>query len=185
MLRFSDEEYDDAFITTIGVDFKLKTIEMDSKILKLQIWDTAGQERFKAITRAYYRDTHGVIIVYDITDKESFDNIKQWLFEVDQWCGDNVSILIVGNKSDLADRREVSYEEASSFAEELQIEYIETSAKNATNIDEAFHRMAKTIKSKQVEMYPKRPDSSIGGDLDSKPLISGSDDYTKRCCVLL
>merc|ERR1712190_187477 len=133
-----------------------KTLELDSKIIKLQIWDTAGQERFMNITRSYYRGAQRIIIVYDITDSESFHNIKQWLFEIDRYAANDVSILIIGNKSDLAEKREVSKDAAEEFANDLGIEYIETSAKNADNIEEAFHQMAKTIKAKHVNIVSKK-----------------------------
>ena len=192
-MRFADDEFDHSFITTIGVDFKLKTIEMedDNKIAKIQIWDTAGQDRFRAVTRSYYRGAHGIIIVYDITDKESFDNIKQWLFEIDRYASDDASILVIGNKSDLNEKREVEYDVASEYCNELGIEYIETSAKDSLNIDIAFHKMAKIIKDKQLRMnnfnginsWNANNQSHKISDFHSKPLIG--DGNNKRCCVIL
>ncbi|CAM0958698.1 unnamed protein product [Alopecurus aequalis] len=84
LLRFADDAYVDTYISTIGVDFKIRTVELDGKSVKLQIWDTAGQERFRTITSSYYRGAHGIIIVYDVTDMESFNNVKQWLSEIDR-----------------------------------------------------------------------------------------------------
>ena len=107
LLRFSDDSYVDSYISTIGVDFKIRTLEMDGKTIKLQIWDTAGQERFRTITSSYYRGAHGIIIVYDITDMESFNNVKQWLSEIDKYANDSVRKLLVGNKCDLAESRVV------------------------------------------------------------------------------
>ncbi|KHN83981.1 Ras-related protein Rab-1A [Toxocara canis] len=147
LLRFADDTYTESYISTIGVDFKIRTIELDGKTIKLQIWDTAGQERFRTITSSYYRgahgiivvyditdqwDTagqerfrtitssyyrgaHGIIVVYDITDQESFNNVKQWLQEIDRYACENVNKLLVGNKCDLTSKRAVEYNSAKAF----------------------------------------------------------------------
>ncbi|XP_021285725.1 GTP-binding protein YPTM2-like isoform X2 [Herrania umbratica] len=112
LLRFADDSYLDSYISTIGVDFKIRTVEQDGKTIKLQIWDTAGQERFRTITSSYYRGAHGIIIVYDVTDQESFNNVKQWLSEIDRYASENVNKLLVGNKCDLTANKVVSYETA-------------------------------------------------------------------------
>ena len=104
LLRYVDETYQESYISTIGVDFKIKTIELDGKVIKLQIWDTAGQERFRTITSTYYRGTHGVIVVYDVTSGESFANVKRWLHEIDQNC-EVVNRILVGNKNDDPERK--------------------------------------------------------------------------------
>merc|ERR1712088_1249121 len=96
----------------IGVDFKIRTIELDGKTIKLQIWDTAGQERFRTITSSYYRGAHGIIVVYDVTDQESFNNVKQWLQEIDRYACENVNKLLVGNKCDLTTKKAVDVEQA-------------------------------------------------------------------------
>ncbi|KAH0913754.1 hypothetical protein HID58_037075 [Brassica napus] len=146
LLRFSDDSYVESYISTIGVDFKIRTVEQDGKTIKLQIWDTAGQERFRTITSSYYRGAHGIIIVYDVTDQESFNNVKQWLSEIDRYASDNVNKLLVGNKCDLAENRAVPYETAKAFADEIGIPFMETSAKDATNVEQAFMAMSASIK---------------------------------------
>lgn len=146
LLRFADDTYTESYISTIGVDFKIRTIDLDGKTIKLQIWDTAGQERFRTITSSYYRGAHGIIVVYDTTDLESFNNVKQWLHEIDRYASDNVNKLLVGNKSDLTSKRAVSFDQAKEFADSLGIEFIETSAKNSTNVEKAFMMMASQIK---------------------------------------
>uniref|UniRef100_A0A7S1TRZ4 Uncharacterized protein n=2 Tax=Phaeomonas parva TaxID=124430 RepID=A0A7S1TRZ4_9STRA len=146
LLRFADDTYTESYISTIGVDFKIRTIEQEGKTIKLQIWDTAGQERFRTITSSYYRGAHGIIVVYDVTDMESFNNVKQWLHEIDRYASENVNKLLVGNKADLEDKRVVTTEAAQEFAESLGIEFIETSAKDRLNVEEAFTMMASQIK---------------------------------------
>ncbi|GMH25670.1 hypothetical protein Nepgr_027513 [Nepenthes gracilis] len=112
LLRFADDSYVDSYISTIGVDFKIRTVELDGKTIKLQIWDTAGQERFRTITSSYYRGAHGIIIVYDVTEMESFNNVKQWLNEIDRYANDSVCKLLVGNKCDLVENKVVDRETA-------------------------------------------------------------------------
>ncbi|KAJ2389876.1 ras GTPase [Coemansia sp. RSA 2603] len=146
LLRFADDTYTESYISTIGVDFKIRTIELEGKTVKLQIWDTAGQERFRTITSSYYRGAHGIIVVYDVTDNETFSNVKQWLQEIDRYASEGVNKLLVGNKCDLEDGRKVSYTEAEEFAKQLSIPFLETSAKDSTNVETAFLTMAKQIK---------------------------------------
>ena len=146
LLRFADNTYTDSYISTIGVDFKIRTVEIDGKTVKLQIWDTAGQERFRTITSSYYRGAHGIIVVYDVTDKVSFNNVKQWLGEIDRYACQSVNKLLVGNKADLAEKRVVDFNEAKEFADSLRIPFLETSAKSAQNVEEAFMTMTKQIK---------------------------------------
>ena len=139
MLRFADDTYTESYISTIGVDFvspltccavsrmltcpnglqKIRTIDLDGKTIKLQIWDTAGQERFRTITSSYYRGAHGIIVVYDVTDTDSFDNVKQWLHEIDRCACENVNKLLVGNKSDLTTKKAVDYNTAKVCSQAL------------------------------------------------------------------
>jgi len=157
LLRFADDTYTESYISTIGVDFKIRTVELDGKTIKLQIWDTAGQERFRAITSSYCRGAHGSIVVYDVTDVESFNNVKQWLHEIDRYASESVNKLLVGNKSDLASKRAVSFEAGKEFADSLGIEFVETSAKNATNVEKAFMAMSSQIKQKMKTQPSKDP----------------------------
>eukprot|EP00601_Ochromonadales_sp_CCMP2298_P003559 CAMPEP_0173176690 /NCGR_PEP_ID=MMETSP1141-20130122/4601_1 /TAXON_ID=483371 /ORGANISM="non described non described, Strain CCMP2298" /LENGTH=206 /DNA_ID=CAMNT_0014099059 /DNA_START=83 /DNA_END=701 /DNA_ORIENTATION=+ len=162
LLRFADDTYTESYISTIGVDFKIRTIDLDAKTIKLQIWDTAGQERFRTITSSYYRGAHGIIVVYDTTDLESFNNVKQWLHEIDRYASENVNKLLVGNKSDLTSKRAVSYEQAKEFADSLGIAFIETSAKSSTNVEKAFMTMASQIK----ERYKSQPAGGAGAGVN-------------------
>merc|ERR1711871_1164860 len=119
LLRFADDTYTDSYISTIGVDFKIRTIELDGKTIKLQIWDTAGQERFRTITSSYYRGAHGIIVVYDVTEMDSFTNVKQWLHEIERYASEGVNKLLVGNKADLVTKKQVETQTAKEFADSL------------------------------------------------------------------
>jgi len=178
LLRFADDTYTESYISTIGVDFKIRTIEMEGKTIKLQIWDTAGQERFRTITSSYYRGAHGIIIVYDCTDKESFSNVKHWMQEIEKYASDSVNKLLVGNKNDLASKKVVSYDEAKELADSLGIRFLETSAKNAHNVEQAFQVMAGEIK-KRVGSQPQPARGGTGGRTvgASQPVQNGG-----GCC---
>ena len=135
------------FITTIGIDFKIKTIELDGKVIKLQIWDTAGQERFRTITTSYFRGAQGILLVYDVTDRGSFDNIRNWVAQIQQHADLNVNKILVGNKVDVPEgKRVVSEEEGKRLADEYGIQCFQTSAKNNINVQEAFNAIARAVK---------------------------------------
>ncbi|KAG9510254.1 Ras-related protein Rab-35 [Fragariocoptes setiger] len=144
LLRFADNSYTGNYITTIGVDFKIRTITIDNQRVKLQIWDTAGQERFRTITSTYYRGTHGVVVVYDVTNAKSFKSIQRWLLEIDQYC-ESVNRILVGNKNDDPPRKVVSTDEARSLAYSYRIDLVETSAKDDVNVEEVFTRITKSM----------------------------------------
>ena len=137
-------------MNSIGVDFKLKNIEIDSKKIKLQIWDTAGQERFKTITTSYYKGAHAILVVFDITDRDSFDHIRNWMADIDKFGKEGVLRILVGNKCDLEHTRQVRKEEGNEIANKYGIKYIETSAKDTINIDDLFISTAKYLLSKQI-----------------------------------
>jgi len=170
LLRFADDTYTESYISTIGVDFKIRTIELDGKTIKLQIWDTAGQERFRTITSSYYRGAHGIIVVYDVTDQESFNNVKQWLQEIDRYACENVNKLLVGNKCDLTTKKVVDYTSAKEYADQLGIPFLETSAKNATNVEQAFMTMAAEIKNRVGPPAAAQAGATGGFKPDSKPV---------------
>jgi len=122
LMQFSENKFTNNFYNTIGVDYvrrrlaqKVKYVECDGQKVKLQIWDTAGQDRFKTITSSYYRGAHGIVIVYDVTDRDSFEAVKNWIGEIDKYSDEKVFKFLVGNKCDLADRRQVSTEEGRKY----------------------------------------------------------------------
>jgi len=158
LLRFAEDSFRQDFSATIGVDYRVRTTVINNKTVKLQIWDTAGQEQFRTITAAYYRKADGIITVFDVTNSESFDDVESWLTEANMHIVPNTYIakLLVGNKADLADKRQVSTQTAQQFADKLKIQYLETSAKTATNIEAAFMTIAKELVEHRV---PDKPDS--------------------------
>lgn len=147
LVRFVEDKFSPSFITTIGIDFKIKTVDINGKKIKLQLWDTAGQERFRTITTAYYRGAMGIILVYDVTDERTFANVKQWFKTVSDHANDDAQLLLVGNKSDM-DTRLVSFEQGESLAKELGIPFVESSAKDDTNVNEIFFTLARLIQGK-------------------------------------
>eukprot|EP00271_Cylindrocystis_brebissonii_P013515 TRINITY_DN33381_c0_g1_i1.p1 TRINITY_DN33381_c0_g1~~TRINITY_DN33381_c0_g1_i1.p1 ORF type:complete len:203 (+),score=35.17 TRINITY_DN33381_c0_g1_i1:195-803(+) len=175
LLRFADDSYLESYISTIGVDFKIRTVDLDGKTIKLQIWDTAGQERFRTITSSYYRGAHGIIVVYDVTDQESFNNVKQWLNEIDRYASESVNKLLVGNKCDLTAKKVVDYQTAKAFADEIGIPFLETSAKNATNVEQAFMTMAAEIKNRMASQpaLSNKPNTVRPGESRPLPQKSG------------
>jgi Ras-related protein Rab-8A len=144
--RYVDNEFENAHLQTVGLDFKLKNIQLDDgNSLKAQIWDTAGQERFHSITRNYFKNAHGIILIYDVTLIESFHNVKNWIKQIKKEASDKVSIILVGNKIDMENERVVSNEEGEKIADEYGLKFFECSAKTGVNIEQIFKEVAKKI----------------------------------------
>uniref|UniRef100_A0AAY5KC40 small monomeric GTPase n=2 Tax=Protacanthopterygii TaxID=41705 RepID=A0AAY5KC40_ESOLU len=145
LFRFSDDAFNTTFISTIGIDFKIKTVELQGKKIKLQIWDTAGQERFHTITTSYYRGAMGIMLVYDITNAKSFENISKWLRNIDEHANEDVERMLLGNKCDMEDKRVVPKAKGEQIAREHGIRFFETSAKANISIEKAFLTLAEDI----------------------------------------
>ncbi|XP_034032355.1 ras-related protein Rab-8B-like [Thalassophryne amazonica] len=145
LFRFSEDSFNTTFISTIGIDFKIRTIELEGKRVKLQIWDTAGQERFRTITTAYYRGAMGIMLVYDICNEKSFENIKNWIRNIEEHASSDVEKMILGNKCDMTDRRQVSKDRGEKLAIDYGVKFLETSAKSSLNVEEAFYTMGRDI----------------------------------------
>ncbi|KAJ9458201.1 Ras-like GTP-binding protein YPT1 [Diplonema papillatum] len=152
LYRYSDNDWSPIYVATIGVDFKMDMFETQGKIVKLQMWDTAGQERFKTICAAYYRGAHSVMLVYDVTNRETFDNVKKWMAEVEHYARPNLPMILVGNKCDRVSDRVVSADEADIFAEKHGMEHVEVSAKSAANVHEAFRKLVDKALEQRVEI---------------------------------
>jgi len=145
LLQFTDKRFTPVHDLTIGVEFGSRTLTIDGNQVKLQIWDTAGQEKFRSITRSYYRGAAGALLVYDITRRDTYDHLTSWLEDCRKYSNQNLTIMLVGNKSDLETKREVSKEEGEAFAKKHDLFFLETSAKTAFNVESAFLETARKI----------------------------------------
>ncbi|XP_037551793.1 ras-related protein Rab-19-like [Nematolebias whitei] len=144
---------------TIGVDFTVRTVNIEGKKVKIQVWDTAGQERFRTITQSYYRSAHGAMIAYDITRDSTFDSVSHWIKEVELYGAANIVLVLIGNKCDLENERQVPFERACNLAKDRGIlAALETSAKESQNVEEAFLMMARELMSRNG-LHIQRVDS--------------------------
>ena len=152
LMRYTDNTFQEIHMSTIGLDYKLKNVQLDDgKIVKIQIWDTAGQDRFRSITKNYYKGAHGIILIYDITNQKTFENVKNWINQIKEEVSNKVTIILVGNKIDDEDHRVVSTEQGEKMAKDFGLMFFECSAKSGVNIDSTFNELVK----KTVENYSK------------------------------
>uniref|UniRef100_A0A8D2LLC5 small monomeric GTPase n=1 Tax=Varanus komodoensis TaxID=61221 RepID=A0A8D2LLC5_VARKO len=143
LVRFKDGAFlAGSFISTVGIDFRNKVLNVDGVRVKLQIWDTAGQERFRSVTHAYYRDAHALLLLYDVTNRASFDNIQAWLTEIHEYAKQDVVLMLLGNKVS-SPERVVRREDGEKLAKEYGVPFMETSARSGLNVDLAFVAIAK------------------------------------------
>ena len=160
LMKYTDKTFQDIHMATIGLDYRLRSMKLKSgKSIKLQIWDTAGQDRFRAITKNYYKGSHGIILIYDITNTQSFENVKTWVNQIREEASSNVIIYIAGNKVDMEDERKVDREDGEKLAEELGFPFVETSAKNGININETFEDLVERI-DKVYGNIPQKPNKN-------------------------
>ncbi|XP_036429221.1 ras-related protein Rab-26 [Colossoma macropomum] len=152
LVRFKDGAFlAGSFISTVGIDFRNKVLNIDGVKVKLQIWDTAGQERFRSVTHAYYRDADALLLLYDVTNKTSFHNIQAWLTEIHDFAQENVVLMLLGNKADSTHERVVKREEGEKLAKEFGVPFMETSAKSGLNVELAFTAAAKELKYREMK----------------------------------
>ncbi|KAJ6640560.1 Ras-related protein Rab-37, partial [Pseudolycoriella hygida] len=152
LVRFRDGTFlSGNFVATVGIDFRNKIVALESTRVKLQIWDTAGQERFRSVTHAYYRDAHALLLLYDVTNKVSFDNIRAWLGEIREYAQEDVVIILLGNKADCPER-EIRREDGERLAREYNVSFLETSAKTGLNVELAFLTVAKKLKNRNNDI---------------------------------
>ena len=173
LLRFTEDSFTTTFLTTIGIDFKIKIINLENKLIKLQIWDTAGQERFRTITKTYYKGAHGIILTYDVTDQDSFKNIRNWIKQIEANAQGNVKRVLVGNKCDKPDRV-VTEEEGKKLADDYSMSFFETSAKTNKNVTEVFYHLTKEI------LKANEGNKELGGKKLTK--TDNSKEGKRRCC---
>lgn len=162
LMRYADGTFPSSYISTIGVDFKIRTTDVNGKVIKLMMWDTAGQEKFKTITTSYYRGANAIIIVYDVSDLDTFQNLNSWIHDVETHCSQDVLLVIAGNKCDLVKERCVSKEQAEEFTRKIGCEHIEVSAKiGGENVDKLFNSLA-------TKFQVIRAEAELGSKRDTK-----------------
>ena len=163
--RYTKDQFGGVYLTTVGMDFQDKIIELEDKKVRLQVWDTAGQERFRNVTKSYFQSSHGLLVVYDISDKESFDKINFWMENIKNNAPENAKLILVGNKCDLANERKVTIEDGENKARNYNIKFFESSAKDGTNVNELFFYLANEI---YQDEKTKGKDNKKTVQLDSK-----------------
>jgi len=181
LTRFADDQFSDSYVTTIGVDFRFKTMIVCDKITKVQVWDTAGQERYRSITNAYYRGAEAIMIVFDMTNRDSFTHIQDWMEEIIKYTGKDVVIIVGANKSDLNDKK-VKKEEMEEFTKKKGIKIFECSAKTGDGVENAFKYMVETLIKKNDKNSKEKNNIN-----NSKHLKNSNDENNKNiskkgCC---
>ena len=172
LMRYSDNVFVENYITTIGLDYKLKSIKLDSgKVIKVQLWDTAGQDKYRTIAKNYYKGSHGILLLYDVTKLSSFENIREWIQDIRQEVSEKAIIFLIGNKIDLEEKRKITKEKGEELAEEYKIPFFEASAKSGENVDEVF----KALYQKIIEVYGDL-EREKGSKLNKKQKNKG------KCC---
>jgi Ras-related protein Rab-11A len=181
--RFVQNEFSNDCRATVGVELSTKSYKINDKVIKLHLWDTAGQERFKSITSAYYKGAKGAVIVYDITNSESFSHIDKWLREIRELGGKGISVIICGNKSDLEDSRQVSKDEGIEKSQSNGLIFLETSALNSSNIEEAFQRLLIEIYNSTIKQaISKQEEDFTQGDTLKIDVKKEDEKKKKGCC---
>ena len=172
LMRYSDNVFVENYITTIGLDYKLKNVKLDSgKTIKVQLWDTAGQDKYRTIAKNYFKGSHGILLLYDITKQSSFNNIREWIQDIREEVSPKAIIFLIGNKIDLADQRKISKEKGIELAEEYKLPFFEASAKSGENVDEVFKALYKKI-------------SEVYGDLEREmgSKLNKRKKNQRKCC---
>jgi small GTP-binding protein len=186
LTKFKNNKFNPKYQCTINVDIQMDSINIDEEnIVDLQIWDTCGQETFRNLTRQYYNNSQGCLLVFDLTDRYSFEKLEDWIKDIQQFGARNCVVMLVGNKADLINNRVVSFDEASELAKKYQLDYIETSAKNGMNISFIFTYIASVIlKNNQEEEYTKNNINYTNGVVISNNtiIINNNCDHKKKCC---
>ena len=172
LMRYSDNVFVENYITTIGLDYKLKYVQLESgETIKVQLWDTAGQDRYRTIAKNYYKGSHGILLLYDITKISSFDNIREWIKNIREEVYENAIIFLIGNKIDKAEDRQISTEQGQKLAEEYNLPFFETSAKSGENVDEIFKALYQKISEVYVDIQKEKGEK-----------LTNKNKKGKKCC---
>ena len=178
--KYIKNEFREDFYATIGVEFSHKKFIVENRKIKAQIWDTAGQERYKAITRAYYKGAKGAFIVYDITRKETFDDVDKWRNELISSCNQEITVMLIGNKCDLEDQREISKEQGEEKAKSFGFSFLETSALSGENLEKGFQMLIEEIYQKYKVEQSKSDEINLNSGAEEIKI--GKMNIKKKCC---
>lgn len=190
LMRFCEHKFDTNFLLTIGVDFKTKIVETGGVRLKVQVWDTAGQERFRTITPAYFRSAMGIVLTYDVTNAQTFANLRRWMHSVKEYTDANVPIILVGNKCDLTTKIEVPRQRGEDLAADFAVPFFEASAKQNVNVDEAFLCIADLVRDarfpsssiQNADTDPTTPQAAETVKLSAENVNRSSGAIRRKCC---
>ena len=174
LLRYCENSFQESHLTTIGLDFRLKTIILeDKRKIKVQIWDTAGEDRFRAITRNYYRGANGILLIYDVTDQQSFEHVRDWVEKIKEETSEGIIIYLVANKIDQTNKRIITNADGNKIAEEFKIKYFETSAKTSTGVTEVFESLVKEMDDYYMSRHKEEMETIH---------LNKKDKNKKKCC---
>ena len=176
LTRYADNTYKEDYLSTIGMDYKIKNYELeDGRIIKLYIWDTAGQDKFRSITSNYYKGADGIILIYDITDRKTFNSVRNWINNIQEEAPDKVALVLAGNKVDDEKNREVQESQGKKIADEYSLPFFECSAKSDINVTQTFDALIKKV----VQINPKNKE---GQKLKQNRHNGNNEDEKKKCC---
>ena len=184
LLRYTDDIFRENMLPTFGLDVRYKYVQKDNIYIRLDLWDTAGQEKFRSITPNYYKGSHGILLVYDITNESSFFRLKNWMEDINDKSKSKIKVVIVGNKLDLEEKREITKKSLKSFADEYEVPYFETSALTGKGVEESFDKLI------EILLKKNEINESIDEESDSKrnsinlqiPNSNGNNNEKKNGC---
>ena len=182
--KYIDDIFEENQISTIGVEYKVKSLIINGRKINLRIWDSSGQERFRSITQSFFRNADGILYIFDLTEKKTFEGVKQWLIDSESY-NLNIKKILVGNKVDLVEKRKVEKEIIDNFVKKIQLKYYEMSAKDGTNIDNVFRELAEMILSgfSEEDLNEKLNISDLGQKKDGSFIITNpKKNQKKKCC---
>ena len=182
--KYIDDIFEENQISTIGVEYKVKSLIINGRKINLRIWDSSGQERFRSITQSFFRNAEGILYIFDLTEKKTFEGVKQWLIDSESY-NLNIKKILVGNKVDLIEKRKVEKEIIDNFVKKIQLKYYEMSAKDGTNIDNVFRELAEMILSgfSEEDLNEKLNISDLGQKKDGSFIITNpKKNQKKKCC---
>ena len=182
MNKYLKNQFKEDSRATVGVEFGSKQFVIDNRKIKAQIWDTAGQERYRAVTSAYYKGAKGAFIVYDVTRKETLDSVNRWISDILTTCDKNLTIILIGNKSDLEDQRQISKQQGEEKAKTYQLAFLETSALSGENLEKAFNMLINEIYEKCKSEFENTDYLNLGDSVEEIQLKKDDSESENKCC---